>query len=129
MNITGFDHIVLTVQSIARTCEFYEQALGAEVITFGAGRTALRLGDHKINLHEAGNEFEPKAAAPTPGSGDICLITAASLDQVEQNLRACGIEIEEGPVARTGAQGPILSLYIRDPDGNLVEIASYDEAG
>jgi len=129
MNIKGFDHIVLTVQSIARTCEFYEQALGAEVISFGAGRTALRLGANKINLHEAGNEFKPKAATPTPGSGDICLITAASLDQVEQNLRACGIEIEEGPVARTGAQGPILSLYIRDPDGNLVEIASYDEAG
>ncbi len=128
MNITGFDHIVLTVKSIARTCEFYEQALGAEVITFGAGRTALQLGVNKINLHEAGNEFEPKAATPTPGSGDICLITTASLAQVEQNLRARGVAIEDGPVRRTGARGPIMSLYIRDPDGNLVEIASYGEA-
>jgi len=128
MNITGLDHIVLTVKSIARTCQFYEQALGAEVITFGAGRTALGLGAQKINLHEAGNEFEPKAATPTPGSGDICLITSAPLTEVEQTLRALGVAIEDGPVPRTGAQGPILSLYIRDPDGNLVEIASYDEA-
>jgi len=127
MNITGLDHIVLTVKSIARTCDFYEQALGAEVITFGAGRTALQLGDNKINLHEAGNEFEPKAATPTPGSGDICLITSASLAQVEQNLRARGVAIEEGPVPRTGARGPIMSLYVRDPDSNLVEIASYSE--
>jgi len=128
MNITGFDHLVLTVRSIARTCEFYEQAMGAQVITFGAGRTALQLGDHKINLHEAGNEFEPKARTPTPGSGDICLITGAPLTEVEQHLRAKGITIEEGPVARTGARGPILSIYVRDPDGNLIEIASYGEA-
>jgi len=128
MRITGLDHIVLTVRSIARTCEFYKQALNAEVITFGAGRTALQLGDNKINLHEAGKEFEPKARTPTPGSGDICLITSAPLADVAQHLRAQGIEIEEGPVARTGARGPILSLYIRDPDGNLVEIASYGDA-
>ena len=129
MNIAGLDHIVLTVRSIARTCDFYEQALGAEVITFGAGRTALGLGAQKINLHQTGKEFEPKAATPTPGSGDICLITTAPLAQVEQNLRARGVAIEQGPVPRKGAQGPIMSLYIRDPDGNLVEIASYDEAG
>jgi catechol 2,3-dioxygenase-like lactoylglutathione lyase family enzyme len=128
MNITGLDHVVLTVRSIARTCEFYQRALGAEVITFGAGRTALQLGENKINLHEAGKEFEPKADTPTPGSGDICLITSAPLADVAKQLRARGIEIEEGPVARTGARGPIVSLYIRDPDGNLVEIASYDEA-
>jgi catechol 2,3-dioxygenase-like lactoylglutathione lyase family enzyme len=129
MNITGLDHIVLTVRSITRTCDFFTRALGAEVITFGEGRTALQLGANKINLHEAGREFEPKAAAPTPGSGDICLITTALLAKVEQHLRAQGIEIEEGPVARTGARGPIMSLYLRDPDGNLVEIASYGEAG
>jgi len=129
MKITGLDHIVLTVRSIARTCDFYERALSAEVITFGEGRTALQLGGNKINLHEAGNEFEPKAATPTPGSGDICLITTTPLADVAEHLRAHGIEIEEGPVARTGARGPIMSLYIRDPDGNLVEIASYDEAG
>lgn len=129
MNITGLDHIVLTVKSIERTCDFYEQMLGAQVIKYNGGRTALGLGDQKINLHEAGNEFEPKAAAPTPGSGDLCLITTASLAQVEQNLLARGVTIEGGPVRRTGAQGPIKSIYIRDPDGNLVEIASYDEAG
>jgi len=128
VNITGFDHIVLTVRSIARTCDFYERALGAQVITFGEGRTALLLGEHKINLHEAGNEFEPKAAAPTPGSGDICLITGVPLADVREHFRAQGIAIEEGPVARTGARGPIMSLYIRDPDGNLIEIASYGDA-
>lgn len=125
MNITGLDHIVLTVKSIARTCDFYKQALGAEIITYGAGRTALGLGDQKINLHEAGHEFEPKAATPTPGSGDFCLITLAPLTEVEAHLRVQGIPIEEGPVARTGARGPIMSIYIRDPDNNLVEIASY----
>ncbi len=125
MNITGLDHLVLTVRSIARTCDFYTRALCAEIITFGEGRTALQLGANKINLHEAGREFEPKAAAPTPGSGDICLITTAPLAEVEQHLQSQGIEIEEGPVARTGARGPIMSLYLRDPDGNLVEIASY----
>jgi len=128
MRITGLDHIVLTVRSIARTCEFYQQALGAEVITFGEGRIALQLGDNKINLHEVGKEFEPKAAMPTPGSGDICLITTVPLADVAKHLHARSIEIEEGPVARTGARGPIMSLYIRDPDGNLVEIASYSEA-
>jgi len=128
MRITGLDHIVLTVRSIARTCEFYKRALGAEVITFGEGRIALQLGDNKINLHEVGKEFEPKAAMPTPGSGDICLTTTAPLADVAKHLRARGIEIEEGPVARTGARGPIMSLYIRDPDKNLVEIASYDDA-
>ncbi|RIA55117.1 catechol 2,3-dioxygenase-like lactoylglutathione lyase family enzyme [Dichotomicrobium thermohalophilum] len=128
MNITGLDHIVLTVKSIERTCDFYEQMLGAEVIKYNGGRTALGLGDQKINLHEVGKEFEPKANAPTPGSGDICLITTASLAQVEQNLLARGVEIEEGPIERTGARGPIKSIYIRDPDGNLIEIASYSEA-
>jgi len=128
MRITGLDHIVLTVRSIARTCEFYKRALGAEVITFGEGRIALQLGDNKINLHEVGKEFEPKAAMPTPGSGDICLITTVPLADVAKHLHAQGIEIEEGPVARTGARGPIMSLYIRDPDKNLVEIASYDDA-
>jgi catechol 2,3-dioxygenase-like lactoylglutathione lyase family enzyme len=128
MNITGLDHIVLTVKSIERSCDFYEQMLGAQVIKYEGGRTALGLGEQKINLHEAGNEFEPKAAAPTPGSGDLCLVTTASLAQVEQNLLARGVTIEEGPVTRTGAQGPIKSIYIRDPDGNLVEIASYVEA-
>lgn len=128
MTIAGLDHIVLTVRSIPQTCAFYESALRAQVITYGAGRTALGMGGQKINLHEAGNEFEPKAETPTTGSGDFCLITNAPLAEVERHLRAQGIEIEEGPVARTGARGPILSIYIRDPDGNLVEIASYADA-
>ncbi|MFP4538383.1 MAG: VOC family protein [Dichotomicrobium sp.] len=129
MTITGLDHIVLTVRSIERTCAFYRHALGAETITYGQGRTALGFGDQKINLHEAGSTFEPKADKPMPGSGDFCLIAAAPLADVEQHLRAQGIEIEEGPVPRTGARGPILSIYIRDPDGNLIEIASYEQAG
>lgn len=128
MKITGLDHIVLTVRSIDRTCEFYRRALGAEIVTYGAGRTALGLGAQKINLHEAGSEFEPKATVPTPGSGDICLIAGTPLADVAQHLRMQGIAIEEGPVPRTGARGPLLSIYIRDPDGNLVEIASYDTA-
>ncbi len=128
MNITGLDHFVLTVESIAQTCDFYERTLGAEIIAYGDGRTAIRIGDNKINLHEAGKEFEPKAATPTPGSGDFCVITAAPLAEFGRHLRAQGIAIEEGPVARTGAHGPIMSLYLRDPDGNLVEIASYGDA-
>lgn len=128
MRITGLDHIVLTVRSIERTCAFYRRALGADVITYGAGRTALGLGDQKINLHEVGSEFEPKADKPTPGSGDFCLITAAPPAEVEQHLRAQGIAIEVGPVSRTGARGAILSIYIRDPDANLIEIASYEAA-
>jgi len=127
VKIDRVDHFVLTVRSVAATCEFYTRALGMEVVTFGAGRKALAFGAQKINLHEAGREFEPKAQRPTPGSGDFCLIAAVPLASVVAHLAACGIDILEGPVARTGARGPMTSVYFRDPDMNLVEVSSYDE--
>ena len=95
-----------------------------DIITFGDGRTALGFGNQKINLHQAGREFEPKAERPTPGSGDFCLITQVPMDAVCAHLTAQGIAIEDGPVPRTGATGALLSVYVRDPDGNLVEIAN-----
>ncbi|MDG5496764.1 VOC family protein [Niveispirillum sp. BGYR6] len=123
--IDHIDHFVLTVRDIDRTCDFYSRVLGMQVVTFGQGRKALSFGRQKINLHQAGREFEPKAKAPTPGSADFCLITEQSLDSVRAHLDACGVAIEEGPVPRTGATGPITSFYLRDPDDNLVEIAVY----
>lgn len=125
MQIGRIDHFVLTVASIEATCAFYRDVLGMEVVTFAGGRRALFFGAQKINLHEVGREFEPKAARPTAGSGDFCLIADTPLEQVIAELQARGIAIEEGPVNRTGATGPILSVYIRDPDDNLVEIATY----
>jgi catechol 2,3-dioxygenase-like lactoylglutathione lyase family enzyme len=123
--IDRIDHFVLTVRDLADTAAFYERVLGMRLVTFGAGRKALAFGRQKINLHEAGREFEPKARAPLPGSGDFCLITERPLEEVARHLAACGVAIEEGPVAKTGATGPLRSLYIRDPDGNLVEISNY----
>lgn len=125
MNINRLDHLVLTVQNIEPACAFYERVLGMQVVTFGAGRTALQFGQQKINLHEAGKEFEPKARRPTPGSGDLCFIVSDPMEQVIKHLRACGAAIEEGPVQRTGALGPMQSVYLRDPDGNLIELSNY----
>jgi catechol 2,3-dioxygenase-like lactoylglutathione lyase family enzyme len=125
MNIEAIDHIVLTVKDVEATCAFYAQALGLRVVTFGGGRKALSFGTQKINLHPYGREFEPKAGKPTPGSGDLCLITSKPLTDVVGHLRTCGVELLEGPVQRTGAVGPIRSVYFRDPDGNLIEVASY----
>ena len=122
--IDRLDHLVLTVADIARTCEFYSRVLGMEVVTFGAGRTALGFGRQKINLHQAGREFEPKAVRPAPGSGDLCLITHAPMARVLEHLAACGVETLGPPDARTGATGPLLSVYFRDPDGNLVEVSN-----
>lgn len=121
--ITQLDHLVLTVRDIDATVEFYRRALGMEQVRFGEGRTALRFGRQKINLHAAGHEFEPKAQRPTPGSADLCLLTSAPLAAVIAHLEACGVPIEAGPVRRTGAVSPIESVYVRDPDGNLIEIA------
>lgn len=125
MLIDRLDHFVLTVADIDATCAFYERALGMTVVTFGEGRKALAFGRQKINLHQSGREFEPKALRPTPGSADFCLIATAPLDEVMAYLQACGIKIEEGPVERTGATGPIRSIYRRDPDRNLIEVANY----
>ncbi len=124
MRIDRLDHFVLTVASIERTCDFYGRVLGMEVTTFGSGRKALQFGRQKINLHEAGREFEPKAQRPTPGSADFCLITASLIEDVVRHLNQLDVPIEEGPVPRTGASGPILSVYLRDPDRNLIEISS-----
>jgi catechol 2,3-dioxygenase-like lactoylglutathione lyase family enzyme len=125
VTITGLDHLVLTVTDVDRTIAFYQQVLGMEPVTFGQGRRALAFGRSKINLHQAGHEFEPHAAHPAPGTADLCLVTSTLLDDVVVHLAAAGVAIEEGPVLRTGARGPMTSVYIRDPDQNLIEIASY----
>jgi catechol 2,3-dioxygenase-like lactoylglutathione lyase family enzyme len=126
VKIDRIDHFVLTVQDIDATCDFYARVLGMNIITFGQGHKALAFGAQKINLHEAGNEFEPKAAHPMPGSADFCLITETPLDEVIARLNAQNVPIIEGPVTRTGATGPIRSVYVRDPDNNLVEIANVE---
>jgi catechol 2,3-dioxygenase-like lactoylglutathione lyase family enzyme len=127
MQIDRLDHLVLTVRNIETTCEFYSRALGMEIITFDQGRKALGFGQQKINLHQAGKEFEPKAMHPTPGSADLCFITTTPLIKVIDHLAECKVNILEGPVPRTGAAGPMASIYLRDPDGNLIEISNYLE--
>jgi catechol 2,3-dioxygenase-like lactoylglutathione lyase family enzyme len=126
--IDRIDHLVLTVADVDQTVDFYARVLGMEPVTFGDGRRALRFGRHKLNLHQAGRELDPKARRPTPGSADLCLVATAPLDQVVDRLQAQGVPVEEGPVARTGATGPITSVYFRDPDGNLIEVSTYDDA-
>lgn len=123
--ITGLDHVVLTVADLNETSDFYQRVLGMRPVTFGTGRRALEFGTSKINLHEAGQEFTPHAARPLPGSADLCLITTAPPEQILDHLGAQRVPVEEGPVPRTGARGPMTSIYVRDPDGNLIEIASY----
>lgn len=125
MRISRLDHFVLTVADIDATVEFYTTVLGMSRVTFGEGRVALRFGDSKINLHRAGHEFEPRAVRATPGSADVCLVVDDDLDSVRHQLQASGVAVELGPVMRTGATGQIESLYIRDPDGNLVELSNY----
>ncbi len=124
MQIDSLDHLVLTVANIEASCAFYSRVLGMEVVTFGQGRKALAFGAQKINLHQAGQEFEPKAQRPTPGSADLCFLTSVPLTEVQTHLAACGVTVTEGPVQRTGAQGPILSVYFRDPDLNLIEVSN-----
>jgi len=124
MNVRAIDHVVLTVRDIERTLSFYQQALGMRTISFGDGRRALAFGDQKLNLHQAGNEFTPRAQLPTPGSADLCLLTDEPLDEVVAHLRRSGIAIELGPVAKVGARSPLRSIYFRDPDGNLIEVAN-----
>ncbi len=125
MQIERLDHFVLTVQDLQKTLAFYVDVLGMQAITFGQGRHALQYGQQKINLHIKGQEFEPKAQQVMCGSADLCFITSTPLEQVEQELKQAGLDILEGPVQRTGAIGPITSLYVRDPDGNLIEISQY----
>ncbi len=125
MKINAIDHLVLTVKDIEITVEFYRSVLGMEVETFGEGRIALKFASQKINLHQQGKEFEPKAESPTPGSGDLCFITETPLAEAMEQVRKLGVEIIEGPVDKTGAQGAIISFYFRDPDLNLIEVANY----
>ncbi len=125
MRVDRIDHFVLTVRSVETTCDFYSRVLGMKVEEFEGGRRALEFGRQKINLHQTGKEFEPKAGKPTPGSGDFCLITDVPLGRVAEHIRSCGVEIIEGPVSRTGATDRLESVYLRDPDGNLVEVSNY----
>ena len=127
MKIQRIDHLVLTVRDIDASCAFYTMVLGMQEVSFGTGRKAVAFGDQKINFHQAGKEFEPKALRPTPGSGDLCFTTNRSMQEIIAHLQNCGVEIIEGPVNRTGATGSMLSVYIRDPDQNLIEIATYSE--
>ncbi|GMX60433.1 VOC family protein [Paenibacillus elgii] len=124
MNVERLDHLVLTVADVEATCAFYSRVLGMEVVTFGEGRKALRFGRQKINLHPHGREWEPKADKPVPGSADLCFLTKVPVAEVLGHLESCGVAVMEGPVARTGAEGPILSVYFRDPDGNLIEVSN-----
>lgn len=126
--LTGIDHLVLTVEDIERTCAFYE-TLGAEVVTFGDDRKAVQFGEQKINLHPADHRVADHVAeTPTPGSDDCCLVTETPIETVVDHLDAAGIDIVTGPVERAGAAGTLTSVYVRDPDGNLVEVGAYDDA-
>jgi catechol 2,3-dioxygenase-like lactoylglutathione lyase family enzyme len=127
MKIDHLDHLVLTVANLEKTCDFYSRVLGFEIITFKGDRKALKFGQQKINLHQVGNEFDPKAVTPTAGSGDLCFIAVTPVDQIIEELRAANVAIELGPVERTGAIGQIRSVYLRDPDLNLIEISNYLE--
>jgi catechol 2,3-dioxygenase-like lactoylglutathione lyase family enzyme len=124
MKISHLDHLVLTVADIENTCNFYQTVLGFEIITFKGDRKALKFGNQKINLHQQGKEFEPKALHPTSGSGDLCFISETPISEVVTHLNQLNIKIEQGPIERTGAMHPILSVYIRDPDQNLIEISN-----
>ena len=125
MRVDRIDHVVLTVRDIPATCEFYARVLGMQVVTFGEGRKALTFGRQKINLRPAVEEAALIAANPTPGSGDLCFVSDLPLQAVKQHIESCGVKVIEGPVPRNGAVGMMESIYFRDPDGNLIEIANY----
>ncbi len=122
--VNAIDHFVLTCGDVEVTVAFYEQALGMTAETFAGGRRGLSFGSQKINLHQAGAEYVPHAEHPVPGAGDFCLISDVPVAEIAQHLAAMGVEVIEGPVPKTGATGPLTSIYFRDPDGNLVEVAN-----
>jgi catechol 2,3-dioxygenase-like lactoylglutathione lyase family enzyme len=124
IQLSHLDHLVLTGRDVDAGCRFYAEVLGMEVVTFAGGRKALRFGRQKINLHQLGREFEPKAAAPTAGSADLCFSTGQPLAAVVARLAACQVPVIDGPLPRTGATAPIRSIYCREPDDNLIEIAN-----
>jgi catechol 2,3-dioxygenase-like lactoylglutathione lyase family enzyme len=121
----GIDHVVLTVADVEATVDFYVRVLGMTPVTFGGGRRALTFGRQKLNLHQAGRELSPHARRPTGGSADLCFITSTPIEHVVTHLETAGVSVEDGPVDRTGAVGPLRSVYIRDPDGNLLEVANH----
>ena len=119
------DHLVLTVKSIPNTVAFYESIMGMNQLIFGEDRVALLFGSQKINLHEIGNEFEPKAGNIQTGSADLCFIIETPIEEAITELTENNITILEGPIQRTGATGKIVSIYFRDPDDNLIEASNY----
>ena len=127
MRVERLDHLVLTVKNVEISCAFYTKVLGLQEVTFKGGRKAVAFGNQKINFHEYGKEFDPKALNPSPGSADLCFITRDPIVKIISHLDACGVTIIEGPLERTGAVGPMTSIYIRDPDQNLIEIATYEK--
>ncbi len=122
--LASLDHLVLTVADVQKTIDFYCGVLGCEEVTFGDNRKAIRFGDQKINLHVKGKEIQPHARHPTPGSADLCFLSTVPVAALAGHFKAHGIAVELGPVERTGATGNLLSIYVRDPDGNLIEIAN-----
>lgn len=127
ISVDRVDHLVLTVADVERAAEFYERILGMRSVSFPDDRRALSFGRQSIKLHQASELVEPTATHPVPGSANLCFATENAISEVQEHLRANDVRIEEGPVVRTGAVGPITSLYVRDPDGNLIEVAHYDE--
>ena len=125
MQVESLDHLVITVADIEVTVSFYQAVLGMQRVGFGAGRVALAFGSQKINLHQSGDEFEPKAGRVQPGSADLCFIISTPIEQAIADLNRNGVTVLEGPVNRTGALGPVRSIYFRDPDGNLIELSNY----
>jgi catechol 2,3-dioxygenase-like lactoylglutathione lyase family enzyme len=125
MKIDSLDHLVLTVRDIRATCEFYARVLGMEIVAFGQDRKALSFGSQKINLQQLGRESTLIAEKPTPGSADLCFVTSVSLPEVIAHLNSCGVRLIGGPVERNGARGPMMSVYFRDPDMNLIEVSNY----
>ena len=125
MKIKQLDHLVLTVNDIDISVDFYQRVLGMTKVIFAGHRVALKFGQQKINLHELGSEFEPKAQVAIPGSADLCFVSDSPVQEAMQQVESCGVEILEGPVMRTGAMGEVTSFYFRDPDGNLIEVCCY----
>ncbi len=128
INLERLDHVVLTVRDIEVTCAFYEKVLGMTRHSFGPDRVALHYGGQKINLHPHPSPIDPKAAVPSPGSADLCFVAQTPIAEVAAHLEACNVPVEEGPRQTVGAQGSMISVYFRDPDGNLIEVSNYGES-
>ena len=127
MKIDGIDHVVFTVRDIDATCTFYAKVLGMEVVTFSETRKALSFGSQKINLQQLGRESTLIADKPTSGSADVCFVTSVPVSDVTAHLKSCGVDLIAGPVERNGARGPMMSIYFRDPDMNLIEVSNYSK--